>query len=457
MIAFDFCGYEGFKSRFGYISHNNGVKSRRNKILLSFIKNKELIKQARITGDYSLLHIDNITDLKKILLERIMESGKSSEKLKYQVHLINYTFYSSIYSTDENKGVCLDGDIKAIRYENHERDDFFKMKAGKFIRAVIQETEFGKTLPEQVMVFLQESFVEEWAAFSTALLPTHKLVISREFGKIYNSSKCGHGFHSCMIDQGFHSFYSDAVDASAAYLENDKGIIIARCIIFNTVYEEDSDKVWRLAERQYATDESNILKRALVESLVKGGFIDGFKQVGFDCHNSRGFVDIEGNSLADKKFYINCDLDTDDRLSYQDSFKWYDIDRRQAYNYERCDYDYCLDTTEGSIDGEEEYGDENYDSYHGEYTANDLVTVHVGDATYACDENWLEEFIYLTGMGYYHIDDVAICPECGKKFLKNDRWYSDILERNYCSEDCMKEAEEKVEEKELEPALELAV
>ena len=57
--------------------------------------------------------------------------------------------------------------------------------------------------------------------------------------------------------------------------------------------------------------------------------------------------------MEDKKFYIDCDLGTEDTLSYQDSFKWYDMEAGKAYNYEINGYDYELDTTDGSIDGYE--------------------------------------------------------------------------------------------------------
>ncbi len=45
------------------------------------------------------------------------------------------------------------------------------------------------------------------------------------------------------------------------------------------------------------------------------------------------FVDLEENSLSDRKFRIECDLDYDDTLSYQDSFKWYNQSGRTADNY----------------------------------------------------------------------------------------------------------------------------
>ena len=60
--------FEEFKERFGiqehangeksrktrYFSHSSGEKSRKNKILLAFIKNKELLHEAVITGNFYL-------------------------------------------------------------------------------------------------------------------------------------------------------------------------------------------------------------------------------------------------------------------------------------------------------------------------------------------------------------------------------------------------------------------
>ena len=46
--------FEEFKERFGIQEHANGEKSRKNKILLAFIKNKELLHEAVITGNFYL-------------------------------------------------------------------------------------------------------------------------------------------------------------------------------------------------------------------------------------------------------------------------------------------------------------------------------------------------------------------------------------------------------------------
>ena len=440
MLYYNFQNYEGFQERFGIVEHGNGEKSRRNKVLLSFIKQPRLLREARESGDYTLLNIPNMVELKKELWDRIIRSSTSSGELMYPNRLIGYCLYSRIYQTDEMNGICEDGDFKSVRYINKESGRVFKMKAGKFIRALILETEFGQTLPEPVLIYLQEAFVQDWQVYCQSKVPENKLYVNKEFGRIYSGRECEGDFHSCMTSQGYHYFYKDAVNASAAYLENKEGKVIARCVIYNECIDEDGN-VWRLAERQYSTNCNDVLKRALVDALIQGGYIDGYKQVGYDCHNSRGFVDLKGNSLENKKFHINCDLGEDDTLSYQDSFKWYDIRNGIAYNYEHERYDFCLDTTEGSIYGNDDDDDNVYDSYHDRYCYA-VVDVIVNGQCETCDEDDLDDFVWVEKyQRYYHSDDVSYCCKCGSPMIDADIISSDITDEEYCCDECLKAAE----------------
>ena len=45
MLYYDFQNYEEFKEIFGIIEHGNGVKSRKNRILLAAYKDKKLFKR----------------------------------------------------------------------------------------------------------------------------------------------------------------------------------------------------------------------------------------------------------------------------------------------------------------------------------------------------------------------------------------------------------------------------
>ena len=73
MLYYKFQNYEEFKSIFGIQIHGNGAKNRKNKILLAYIKNRELLHQAVKNNDFSLLHISNIPDLKQEMKKRIKQ------------------------------------------------------------------------------------------------------------------------------------------------------------------------------------------------------------------------------------------------------------------------------------------------------------------------------------------------------------------------------------------------
>ena len=59
MLYYKFQNYEEFKSIFGIQYHGNGSKNRKNKILLAYIKNRELLHEAVKTNDFSLLHTNH--------------------------------------------------------------------------------------------------------------------------------------------------------------------------------------------------------------------------------------------------------------------------------------------------------------------------------------------------------------------------------------------------------------
>ena len=441
MLYYNFKDYEQFNTRFGIVKHDNNQESRKNKILLAYLKNKNLLHQAVASNDYTFLHIADMTELENRMMNEILVSGSEDEELPYDLQLMGKTYYSSLYETDEYQGLCEDGDPKCVRYYNHKTGKIFKMKAGKLYRHLIMETEFGRTLPGQVITYLCEEFAAKWQVYTTNKLPKHKLSVHREFERIYSSRCCEGDFHSCMTDRGLHDFYKYSVNANAACLENEEGKIIARCIIFNEVKDQDG-KVYRLAERQYSTGNNDVLKRALVDALIKGNYIDGYKKVGASCNEGNAFVGIDGESLSDRKFHIFCDLDWDDDLSYQDSFKSYDMDTRTADNYGYGELD--LATTEGSLGN----ADENrpYDDYHG-YSCEETIPVHVHGRIFDCDTENLDDFIWLDEEEeYHHVEDVLSCGHCNRYYLREEGYYSEITEEGYCCDSCREKAEEKYQE-----------
>lgn len=437
---------EEFNRIFGMETCGNGVVRRKNKILLAFYKSKSVWQFCRANDAWFLLGITSMAELKNILLNMITSERHPAW---YNCTLRGLHFRSPKYEVD-NLGICLDGTSAEegfIRYLNMERNGKdYKMAAGKFYNHLITSSNIGQALPQQVVVWLCEQLVEEWKAYVLSTVPEYTLRIGNkesDFARIYDSySYTGGSFGSCMTDEGFHTFYTDAVTARAAWLEDEQRRVIARCVIYDKVLDEN-DKEWRLAERQYCGGGGDLKKRLLVNALIKSGEIDGFKQIGADCGAASSFVDNNGNSLRDKKFRIACHLNRGDTVSYQDSFKWYNPERELAYNYWNNDADEDLSTTSGRYLEEGEW-----DEYHQIYV-DEVVSVHYHGREISCDSEDLYDFVrWDYDDEWYHRDDMIECPECGELFPDPDKYgsigyvqWSDLTEEYYCSNECCDDAE----------------
>jgi len=448
-----FKNYSEFQELFG-VREFDGKKARKNKILLSLLKDKAFFKESVKSGNLYPFSIKNMVNLRNYLVHRIHVSGAKSKKLCHKLWLLDRYYYSDKYTLDGMAGICEDGTPNAVRYVNMESGKVFKMKAGKFYKHLIESTAFGKKLNQTLVIWLCEEFCREWTSHVIGRLPKNKLYVNDNFADIYNSERLkgydsnSDAFVSCMVDKGLHNFYKNAVKAKAAYLEDETGKIIARCVIFTEVYDADGE-VWRYAERQYSVGCNDVYKQALVDALIQAGEIDCFKKVGASCHDCHAIVDIHGNSLADKKFSIDCDLDWDDTLSYQDTFKSYSMYHRTAYNDEDAS-EYDLATTEGSLSNADNSDDDEpqeYDSYH-ERDAWEVCTCYYHGNEETVDVECREDFINFKGT-WYHEDDIVTCPKCGEKMLNPEYYdeddgiyYSDLTKKNYCDPDCRDEAEE---------------
>lgn len=457
-----FTDYAGYKEMFGKVTHSNGAVSHKNKIMLAMLTDRRCMQYLlNVLGKSEtcipyvkvLLASKDATSFKQALLRAICLTSRRISS-KYRLDFGDYWFFASDYYFDDLNGHCEDGDARCIRYHRNDNGKVYKMKAGKMFKHCLLNSEFGKVLPEQVIVWLCEELTSDWIASN--IDDSYKLHIDNNFEKIYDSFYLKGDFHSCMVDENVHTFYNDAVKAKAAYLTNDNNDIVARAVIFTDVYDEDGN-TYRLCERQYSTNEDERLKRLLVLKLIAGGHIDGYKQIGMGCHANTAFVLNNGKSISDAHLHIECNLEIDEPLSYQDSFIYYDIDNHIAYNYDNYDCDYRLDTTDGQLEG-------NYDDYHDYYTSNDLTTVYVDGRQYECDSENLDDFVYIDRYDeYHHQDDCAYidgcygrfelredcveCDECDEWVYKDDAYYSDITEEYYCCEDCLNDAEQRYKER----------
>ena len=184
MLYFDFKDYEGFKELFGIVEHGNGVKSRKNKILLSLYKERKYlhyhaavrhfydvdkmydnachrvkrikdnncqknlsrwisirdmldrkfdILREKLDPYIDLVRITSLPVLKERLYDTLHSYDYAEEGCDHELFLMGYYYLSNAYRTDGYKGLCEDGTLNAIRYVNCEKDHAFKMKAGKFL------------------------------------------------------------------------------------------------------------------------------------------------------------------------------------------------------------------------------------------------------------------------------------------------------------------------------------
>lgn len=444
-----FSNYEGFKEVFGFVEHGNGVKSRKNRILLGVLKDRKFIH--RCLGDEddaSILSITSMAELKSYLRDYVYRHTYGQYYLRFHFPSV-LGVHNTIYKLDKLGGICQDMDTACIRYVNIERGKVFKMKAGKFITNILNDSPYTVILPEQAKRWIGEEFAREWKAYSSSKmsdisgLELHVGDSYDDFSDIYDSDKCNGDFGSCMTNKDQYTFYVNAIDASAACLKDSDGYIVARCIIYNKVVVDSTGEVLRLAERQYSSGEDNVLKQVLVDRLIEGGFIDGYKRVGASCHDAMDFVRNNGDSLQ-VHMHISNTISEGDTLSYQDTFKWLDMDDETAYNHSDFDYTHELDTTsetlEDSHEGmtyceydEEWYDDDyvTYDDYHEVHIHEDYATTAMYDGReITIDNRRTDDFRYSD---YY---DVWIYEgDCTFVDDEDDYFYdSDVVECDFTSD-----------------------
>lgn len=456
MITTSFKNYDEFKELF-VATNNKGEARRKNGILLSFIKSKEVRKYLRENQpSVQLSEFSNMANLFSYCKEFVRyESTRFAldHAPHYCIDILDDRYFSDKYAMDGHDGICVDGDCAAYRYQNMEREGrVFKMKVGKMYKHIIDLTGLKDIFPESVKLWLCEEVTRQWEAYAASKIPNDLFLhVDDDFCSIYGSGgrtrDCEGYFHSCMQGE-YHEnwkFYRDSVKAKAAYLtrgNEDDSPIVARCIIFTEVTRKDTGEVIRVAERQYSTEGDETLQRLLIQKLKDGGYIDAYKKTGAGCGDASAFVDIKGNDLSDVVLSIECNLESGDHLSYQDSFKWYYECRNEATNHrEGSDYYESLDSTDDYYD----YEDLNYDSWHERDTRNDTVIVYYNGREYDCDEDELDDFRYLEYGAhrdeYWHVDNITYCEDIDDYVHEDEALYSELLDCSYYEEGEMLDAE----------------
>ena len=433
---YPFKNYEEFKELF---VREDGC--RKNAVLLKFLMSKDVRKYCIETRQYYALKFRTMSELKDFVIERMRYGGYKSDH-GYSIRFLGWNYYNSEFYSDGSYGLCEDRDYRSYRYRRADNRRVFKMKAGRMFSKLLDNSIIGDIIPNEVKLWMCEEMQNDWEQYAKEQIPPIddcKLVVNDDFERIYNGRYLLGDFGSCMTDLGHHPFYEESVKAKAAYLEREDGMILARCVVFTEVKDDNTGEVFRLAERQYSSDGKEAYKHDLIRMLKAGGHIDGYKKIGAGCGEADAFVDLNGNSMSGRPFSIECTASDDDIISYQDSFKWYDMDNSRAYNYDDCNYDYDLATTDERLDPG------NYDEYHEEYTRSDTVDVYYG-RWMSCDEERLDDFRYIEGEGYIHYDYCTCCEQCEEYFREGCGYYSSVTGEDYCCEECREEAEREYKE-----------
>lgn len=416
-----------FNEVFGLRECGNGNMSRKNKILLGCLKDKNFFKFCVSHKKYSsILSVNNMADFKKELFFDVARSSMSAylknsgyEKWKFTIDGNDYVFYVNNMEMDDNGGICDDGDTGAIRYRNVEADRIYKMKAGKFFNKILDGCELGRILPQQAKCWLGEEFSTAWKSFAESRISNdyefHYGDDLSDFEEIYSSDNRRGDFHSCMTDEDNSSMYCNAVRSHAAWLTDADGLMFARCIVWDEVHDETTGKILRLAERQYSDGVNDVYKKMLVNELIKRNLIDGYKQIGASCHDNQAYVLNDGTSISDHDLWIDCELEDGDTVSYMDSFVFYDEDNHRAYNYDADGSEECLNTTDGVYNG------------------------HVGQVYSEHYDEWLDEddaYYVESESDYYRYEDVVCCEQCETYVLREDAIYNEDVDKWFCDEDC---------------------
>lgn len=417
MLNSYFNNYEGFKELF----IENG--RRKNAIFLkSYLHACKKGRREDFEKDFRVINTNALIPyMKKTVLRETRGINP--------IVICGFGMSSNIYSLDERKGVCEDSDFNAVRYLKDGRT--YKMKVGKFVRNILNEWNLIEKYGETLCNFYIEAVADKWKEENSNIQATLK--VDDDFEFIYSSSNAVNDyFGSCMTDEEQHSFYEKFVDASAASILNEEGQILARCVIFNNVYDSTSNTTLRLAERQYSASSNTLFMQKLVSMLKKADYIDGYKSIGCRAGDGRLFFLNDGTPIYDHKLSIKCTISRGDTLSYQDSFKYYCEEKETAYNHMPDGCYASLDSTAPYFREDEE--DTNWDEYNEENTYDEVMTIGCWSAYYgrynemSCSESYAERnFTYVEYLDMYV--DETYYSDIMNEHLPLDNW--EELEEEY--------------------------
>lgn len=324
-----------------------------------------------------------------------------------------------------------------IAYTREGHEECIMSASKMFIEAYKQQS-YNKNLhiPNKVLNRCSELFAIEWEAYVKS--QDYTLHIDDNFEGIYDAKDFG----SCMTDKGFWTMYRDAAKCRAAYLTKGDDIV-ARAILWEEAMGEDGNS-YRLLDRCYSLKGDLSLQQVLIDQCREAGVMDLYKPAGCSCQDNRRIKKLNG---ADFYYLLSIELDLEegDIVSYMDTFAFYNIKEKRAYNYDDCAYTHQLDTTGGCLSGSI-YSDY-YDNYINEDVAawsedvssyidcNDKDFVYVGD-NYCLKSNCI--CTVDTENYFKDADELYYAEDRGEYYENNtDLVYSDESECYYHIDSCV--------------------
>lgn len=288
-----------------------------------------------------------------------------------------------------------------------------------------------RTIPDKVLNRAAELFSIQWEAFVKTY--DYYLNIDTNFVGIYEAR----GFGSCMTGEGNYTMFEGhhtMEEARACYLTNRAGDIVARAILWTNAKDEKG-KSYRLLDRCYSLNSNVSLQQVLIGRCKEAGVIDLYKPAGCSCHDQKNIKTLDGSDFTGR-LYTYIDIDNGDRVSYMDTFVWYNQDEKKAYNYECDNYTHELDTTAGVL-------------FCGVYSEYYNREIDEEVAVWSCDvDSYIdcndEEFVYIEGEYYltsncfYAIDTGNYFKDTDEIFYAEDtnKWYENNDNLVYSDESC---------------------
>lgn len=330
------------------------------------------------------------------------------------MNIPNLSYFRMSTSKEVDKKGC-PVKYRTIAYTKNGHNEC-RMSASKlFIKAYKHTSEVVNLhIPEKVLNRCAELFAIEWEAYVKA--KDYKLHIDDNFKGIYEALDFG----SCMTGHGFWTMYRDAAKCRAAYLTSgDK--IVARAILWEDVIDDDGNS-YRLLDRCYSLKGDLSLQQVLIDQCIEAGAIDLYKPAGCSCHDNRRIKKTNG---ADFYQYLSVELnlENDSVVSYMDTFVYYDINGKWAYNYECEDFTHLLDTTSGNMYGKL------YSDYYESYIERDVaVWSNDVDSFINCNDS---DFVFIDDDFYLKAN--CICTADTGNYFKDDcdLFYAVDLEEYY--------------------------